>query len=228
MPEERRAKTNLNTRRIWILVPLLAVLFAATGLADVIPVVNGSFETLPGTGLPNGCGTGCAYSTGAIPDWTFTSGSGGQFQPGAAGYFTTLSDGPTSAYSNGGVISQTVAETVQVGVTYTLLVDLGFRTDKSVAFDGSADLLVNGNHYAAVGSTPTRGNWSTFTATYTGLSADAGDSITIELNSSGTQGNYDNVRLFDSNNSLPEPSYAGMLVMGLAGLMMLALRRREA
>jgi len=227
MPEERRAKTNLNTRRIWILVPSLVLLLATAGFADIIPVVNGSFETLPGDGLPFGCGAGCAYSVEAIPGWTFSPGSsGGQFQPGTVGYFHTLSDGPTSAYSNGGVISQTVGETVQLGVTYTLMVDLGLRTDPNVVFAGSADLLINGNKYAAVGSTPTSGNWSTFTATYTGLSADVGDSITIELNSFGFQGNYDNVRLFDS--SLPEPSYAGMLVMGLAGLMMLRLRRREA
>ena len=210
-------------------LPLLAVFLAATGSADVIPVVNGSFETPPAGGLPTGClGTGCSFSSGNIPGWNITAGGGGQFQPGGLPYFNTLPDGPTSAYSNSGVISQTVGETVQAGVTYTLMVDLGFRADHQAAFDGSADLLINGIQYFAVGSTPTSGNWSTFTATYTGLSADAGDSITIELNSKGFQGNYDNVRLFDSNNSLPEPSYAGMLVMGLAGLMMLALRRREA
>src|SRR5579872_6478929 len=126
-----------------ILVPLLSLLFVATGRADIISVANASFETLPSGGLPNSCsGTGCAYSVGAIPDWT-VSGSSRQFQPGAGPYFNSLPDGPTSAYSNGGVISQTVGDTVQAGVTYTLMVDLGYRTD--AAFDGSADLLINGN-----------------------------------------------------------------------------------
>src|ERR1700730_11399182 len=181
------------------LVPLtFACLFLGLqpATADTLAVNNASFETLPTGGLPAPCGLACAFSSGPIPGWT-NSVNAGQFQPGTqAGnhtYFNTLSDGTTSAYSNGGSITQTVADTVLVGVIYTMQVDLGFRND--TPFAGSADLLINGIQYFATGTTPIRGNWSTFTATYTGLASDAGKAITIELNSSGLQGNFDNVRL---------------------------------
>ena len=195
--------------------------------ATAIPVDNPSFETLPGSGLPfGGCGVGCSYSVGAIPGWN-NSGSSGQFQPGTQdgnlAYFNSLPDGITVAYSNdaGGVISQTVGATVQFGVVYTLSVDLGWRND--VPFTASADLLINGTHYLAVGSVPVRGNWSTYTATYTGLSTDAGKPITIELLSGGAQANFDNVSL--SDNSVPEPAMTwivGGCLMGLG-----AFRRRK-
>src|SRR5437868_2658413 len=110
-------------------------LSAATAGAVVITVNNASFETLPALGLPNACGLSCFYSDDAIPGWTSGINSG-QFQPGTqAGnisFFNTLSsDGTiTGAYSNSGtVISQTVGTTVQAGVVYTLLVDLGQRND---------------------------------------------------------------------------------------------------
>jgi len=106
---------------------------AGTANADVsIFVANPSFETMPGGGLPYGCGTGCSYSVGTIPDWV-TSGSEGQFQPGSSSgnfaYFNYVPDGVTVAYSNGGTISQTVGSTVVAGDTYTLTVDLGNRND---------------------------------------------------------------------------------------------------
>lgn len=205
-----------------------STLSVGSALANTITVDNPSFETLPAGGLPfGGCGTGCFYSIASIPGWT-NSGISGQFQPGTQDgdftYFNSLSDGITNAYSNGGTISQTVSDTVELGVIYTLQVDLGFRNDVS-SFVATADLLVNGATYAAIGSTPAQGNWSTFTATYTGLASDVGQMITIELNSSGQQGNFDNVRLSDNLTSVPEPTLASILGVGLAGL--IAFRRRK-
>ncbi len=111
-------------------------MFAFTAVASTISVSNFSFETLPVGGLPNnGCGTGCSYSTGVIPGWSGSDGTSGQFQPGTDvgnnAYFSTLSDGTTVAYSNNAILFQTVLPTVQVGVTYTLTVDLGRRNDQS-------------------------------------------------------------------------------------------------
>lgn len=162
----------------------LLILMTTAASADPITVNNPSFEILPPGGLPIACGTGCSFSEAAIPDWT-NGGFSGQFIPGTQvgnfSFFTTVPDEITVAYSNSGTISQTVGATVQAGVIYTLQVDLGWRNDLP-AFVGTADLLVNGNQYFATGATPVQGNFSNFTATYTGLAADVGASITIQLN----------------------------------------------
>jgi hypothetical protein len=216
------------------------VLFVACGFADVVPsndplgpitVLNPSFEILPSVGLSHACGTGCFFSVGLIPDWNSSAPlSSGQFQPGTQDgnfrNFSALSNGITSAYSNGrsSIISQTVGATVEVGVPYVLMVDLGQRNNFFLGFRASADLLINGVKYMATGTPPTRGHWSTFTATYTGLSKDVGDSITIQLNGNGAQANFDNVRL----DAVPEPSFYGVVGIGLAGLLAFARRKRGA
>jgi hypothetical protein len=113
----------------------------------------------------------------------------------------------------------------RLGVVYTLQADLGWRNDLPT-FLGSADLLVNGNQYFATGAAPAQGNFSNFTATYTGLAADAGDSITIQLNTPGEQGDFDNVRLSSGIASVvPEPGSLGLLAAGLTGLFAVARRK---
>jgi hypothetical protein len=213
--------------------PLLVATIAcasAPAFASPIAVSNYSFETLPVGGLPfTLCGPGCSYSAGAIPGWNLT-GAGGQFQPGAVvggNYFTSLSDGPTNAYDDteGGIISQTVLPTVVLGQAYLLQVDIGFRLDER--FYGTADLLINGNRYDAVGVTPDPGTFATFAANYTGLLADVGQTITIELRSTGPQANFDNVRLdalaTEAPGTAPEP--ASFLLIGSAMLAIGARRR---
>jgi hypothetical protein len=184
-------RTKLNS----LLALATLLLAAAPGFANSISLANFSFETLPVGGLPIPCsGAGCSYSVDPIPGWSI-AGGGGQFQPGPTPnqYFNSLSDGPTHAYSSGGTISQTIGGTVQLGVVYTFQVDIGYRLDSG--FAGTADLLINGNTYTATGVQPVQGTFGTFTATYTGLLADVGQAITLELQSSGGQGNFDNVRL---------------------------------
>jgi hypothetical protein len=100
-----------------------------------------------------------------------------------------------------------------------LLIQHRSRNDGTPSL-GTADLLVNGVMYAALGTAPTTGNWSTFTASYLGLPADAGSAITIELRTSGAQGDFDNVVLSDSlTSAVPEPStlwlFGGALLIGL-------------
>jgi hypothetical protein len=219
---------NALSLRMFGTVLGVAVCFAATARANVITVNNFSFETLPADGLPFGCGGSCLYSTEAIPGWSITGAATGQFQPGTQlgdfAQFSTLSDGNTDAYTNAGTISQTVGDTVQSGVVYTLMVDLGMRND--LPFGASMDLLVNGNVYSGIGITPTAGNWSTYTATYTGLAADAGDAITIELVSSTSQGDFDNVQLSNSLTATPEPALTGALGLSMLGLMGFFRRKR--
>jgi hypothetical protein len=211
---------------------LLGVLSAA---ASTILVNNLSFEILPVGGLPfGGCGTGCLYSTAAVPGWSGVSATSGQFQPGTQlgdfAYFSTLSAGNTSAYTNGQTLSQTVLSTTVVpGHTYTLLVDLGRRNDTGFAtFHAAADLLIGGlTVIPAIGTIPNLGNWSTYTASFLALPGDAGKTITIQLTSSGRQGNFDNVRLDDlAGASVPEPAGVTLLGLGLAGLLVFARRRR--
>lgn len=182
-------------------VAVVGLMAAPVGAAP-IPVDNPSFEDPPAGGLPNGCGAGCSYSVDFIPGWTNTPNLGlgltsGQFRPGAGNtaYFDSLSDGPTSAYTSTSCIAQTVGATVQEGVTYTLLVDVGWRKDASPT--GLPRLRVNDIYYDGIG-TPVLGGWATFTATYVGLAQDAGLPITICLESVSNQGNFDDVRLNDS------------------------------
>jgi hypothetical protein len=209
----------------------LLLLGCGTAWANVnIAVNNPSFETLPGGGLPfTSCGVGCSYSIDSIPGWT-NSGNTGQFRPGSSSgnlaYFNYVPDGITVAYSNGGTISQTVGATVQAGVIYTLSVELGNRSDNGGGYanQGSADLLINGHQYVATGVEAALGTWTTWTAYYTGTIADAGKSITIELNALAPQGNYDNVSL----SATPEPGFYGALALGMSGLLVAIQRRRRA
>jgi hypothetical protein len=213
--------------RVGLPVLVWTVALAANSYASPIFVSNFSFETLPVGGLPSACGTNCSFSTGLnIPSWTVTGSNTGQFQPGPPAtttYFNSVPDGLTVGYTNSGSISQTVAPLVQLGVVYTLMVDVGVRKD--VGDPGTEALVINGNTILATGVLPTPGNWSTFTATYTGLLADVGKSITILLASGASQGDWDNVRLADS--TVPEPAsgvLASVAVLALAGLV---LRKRR-
>jgi hypothetical protein len=203
-------------------------LSVACASGATIPIINPSFETLPADGLPLACfaSLGCAYSDEPIPGWT-NSGFSGQFQPGTqAGnftYFDSLADGPTSAYSNDSTIAQTVAATVQAGIVYTLLVDIG-RNNVVAGVAGTADLLINGKTYLATGVAPASGNWSTFSVTYVGLPADVGEAITIELKTPGLQGNFDNVHLTADEFNVPEP---GTFILGFGLISFWALGRRK-
>ena len=220
-----------NAIRVLAILALVAI----PAFASPIFVNNFSFET--GFVKTNSCAVGDATCgidfTSTISGWTVTGAAGdptvGLFQPGDnTGRFNTLSDGPTSAMSGGATISQMVAPTMVAGWTYVLAVDIGQRKD--VPMDGTADLLIctnsNGTScnaaVVAIGTTPTPGSFGTFTATYVATAADAGKFITIELKSSGAQGNFDNVRL----NSVPEP--ASFLLIGSALLGLSAFRRRRA
>lgn len=211
--------------RFAALITALSLSLPIAASAESITVLNPSFEILPsGTLLTGAPGP---YSQGsAIPGWISsdpTNVNDGVFQPDTISQiaFNTVDDGPTSAWSRGATLSQAVGAVVSVGMTYTLMVDIGWRNDR--AFDGSADLLINGITYQAIGKTPPQGGWSTFIATYVGLQQDAGLPITIQLNASGPQGNFDNVRL--TNSATPEPAVGVLVGSCLIGLACLRRKR---
>ncbi len=207
-----------------------ALVAAAPSAAAVIAVANASFETQPAGGLPfGGCGTGCSYSIDVIPGW-INNGATGQFQPGSSSgnfaYFDYVPDGLTVAYSNNGSISQTVAATAVAGTTYTLLVDLGWRHD--YVDPGTITLFVGGVSTLATGIPAAAGQWSTYTASYTALAADAGGAISVLLYSPGAQGDFDNVRLYDDAAAVPEPAAWALMLAGFAVVGVAARRRRTA
>jgi hypothetical protein len=207
--------------------PLLVLAFAAaSALAQTTPitVANYDFSIVPAGGLTNSCGIpNCGnYSdftsvSDGIPGWTasgdLAAGGGyGQFAPTAIvfnGY-----DGTTpTAFSNGPTLNQIVGTTVVPGYTYTLTVDIGYRDDL-FNFEGGADLLINGVAYDATGTKPAKGDFSAYTVTYTGLAADSGDPIEIQLTAPTNEGNFSEVTL---TQTVPEGG-ASSLYLLLAGL----------
>lgn len=224
----------VTTMPKWNVLRALATLalVAAPSFASPITVSNFSFETLPVGGLPFGaCGTGCPYSVDVIAGWTALGGAvgaSGQWQPGTTSVFFTSLPGPapfTHAFTNGGILSQTVAPTVVAGAVYTLTVDVGRRLD--FPFLGTIDLLINGLTYTGLPLTPpAAGTFGAYAVTYVGRVADAGRPIAIELRASGIEGNFDNVRLDVAlPPGVPEP--ASFLLIGPALLVLGALRRRQ-
>jgi hypothetical protein len=207
---------------IWTLAALGAASFAH---AAPILVANHSFETT--NALNAFCaGTGCAFNVAAIPDWTVVgNGQAGSFRPGTnATYFSFIPDGTIVGYSNGPEIRQTVAATAVAGTTYTLSVEVGNRFEQNQT--GTIALMVGGMVIAGSTSAVPEGGWSTFTAVYTALAADAGAAITIRLFSTGSQANFDNVRLDGTaGGAIPEPASATLMIG--AGAAFLLYRRRQ-
>ena len=208
---------------------ILAFAAVNTASAGNIAVANASFETLPGSGLPYGCGAGCSYSYSGdaptnIPGWT-GAGLYGQWQLGSYPALNYVPDGPTVAFTNGGSISQTVGATAIAGLTYTLDVDVGFRKD--VPDNSLIELVVGSNVVDATGvSNQASGNWYDWTASYTALAGDAGDAISIVLACTGPQCDWDDVRLTSSASAVPEPGTFAVFGLALLALGGLGLRRK--
>jgi hypothetical protein len=219
----------------FFLAVLATLLIGGACYASSITVNNYSFETQPGSGQI-GCGSGCDYTSDqAPPDWSVITASEpnptqyGQLEPGSPdNEFVSVPDGVVVAYSNGPMLYQTVSATVQAGLTYTLTVYLGSQYD--YPFTASADLLIgptptSGTQYFAVGTQPAAGNFAIYTATYVAQAGDVGDDITIQLNATGAQGDYDDVVL---SSATPEPALMGLTGLALCGLGLFLRRKRIA
>jgi hypothetical protein len=200
-----------------------ATLVSNSANAASINVANPSFETNT-AGLPYtvGCGNSnptCAYNDGPISGWSTSGGQTGQQN---LGNLLAPEDGNLEAYANGAgtSISQTVSATAIAGDTYTLDVYVGNRTD---GYNGkvAVELNIGGIITDASGLAPVPGDWSLWTASY--VAGVSGAPITIDLISSGTQGNFDNVSL-TATTATPLPSTWTMLIAGFIGLGFFAYR----
>jgi hypothetical protein len=201
-------------------------------MAGSILVNNNNFSTLPTSGLNLERSSGNSSFGVGIPGWA-AAGATGQWAPN--GLVLGLPPGATAvAFSNGSTISQTVTPTVVAGDKYTLTVELGDRTDLS-PFSGGADLLIGGIAYDATGL-PIAGGWSVYTANYTGLPANAGDAITIQLTDRGIQTDFSDVTLNftalapagQPGAVTPEPGTLSLAGLGLLCAMGYALRKSVA
>jgi hypothetical protein len=197
-------------------VAALLISLAALGSsawADGITVQNNSFETVnPILGLPDGCGTGCAYNFGPITGWTM-SGVGGQFEPG--GILSAPPDGSLVAFLNGSSsLSQDLGVGLIAGLTYTLTLDVA---DRPGFADNYTIELVDGSHvlcqYSNATTSIPSGGYAPESCSFT--AASSGGDLGILILGNGGQLDVDNVSV-----TTPEPASLAMLALGLFFLAM--------
>lgn len=216
---------------------LTGSVFASTPANAASLLINGSFEDLGGATLNSCGGVGCGYTYGSlIPGWSNGVGVvSGQFQPGdftGGIVLTSMPDGLTGAYINGGgTLSQSAGTVTAAGTLYNFSVYFGLRNDADIATQilGQASLNIGSNSYAVAGTSPSYGDWAKYSVSYVSTSADIGKSIGVTLigqsNGSAYQSLFDNAQLDAS--AVPEPATWLMMIVGF-GAVGASVRRRRS
>lgn len=180
---------------------------AATAQAEQLFVQNHSFE------LPdfNPCGFG-----GPVPGWTqpgsagaWNAGLGNQCAP-LNGFPLGVPDGDQVGFVNfvNVPMKQVLAATLAAEIEYTLLVEVGRRSDGFPMVDYAIRLVAGGIVLAEDADTlePTPGTFETSVITFTASAGHPALGAPIEihlLNIAGPQSNFDNVRIFGGDGGPP-------------------------
>lgn len=216
-----------------------AALVSCVARAEVVSIVNASFETAP-TGGFIGDAHG-PYSVAGAPGWTSVSALGavdtqwGVWQPDGV-WSGRATDGSNILYANGYPVTQILSIKAIAGVTYTMSFDIGYGSRKNN--NGAAELWIGPLRHAGVSTIPIRQEsnlWYSETVVYKATDADNGKSMLISLNpgnlNSG-QALFDNIRLTDdyvaprSAAGVPEPAAWALMALGF-GATGIGLRRRQ-
>ena len=209
----------------------MGALVPVAASAETITVENFSFEN-PSLPVNTYQGDGTQGAANNIPGWTGGSSAGVQyFAPSAYGQSVPgtplpgTADGLQAIYINGGSISQDVGALL-ANTTYTLTVAAGNQPGYGPGSTGTISLVDSSNTVLASDTfgqpALQTGNFTDFTAGFTSSSAVFGDLTIVLALASGSQVDFDNVRL--NATAVPEPFTLALLGSGLFGLV--AVRRR--
>lgn len=189
--------SGIHSVRVAVSAPVLALALASPLSAGAVFIANHSFE--------NDNLSDCTFNFSPV-GWTPSTGSTGSWDPGPPascphpGFSAGIPDGAQVGYTNSGVLSQVLAETLEADQTYLLRVLVGRRSDGypmesyRIRLYAGATLLVEDIDNVD----PPLGGWSESVLGFYAPNGHPalGQPLKIEfVKIAGAQANFDNVRL---------------------------------
>lgn len=209
------------------------ILIAATAIsshADLVPIINGDFES-PEVD---------PFTQGSIEGWTKVSGDAnnrvGIAELSSSSINPPAIDGDQVAFLREGpyVMGQTLSITITENTVYTLSIYVGMRSD--INYSGyTFGLYANGVALVSEANPtfPSFGAWMNRTLSYTAMPGDANIGQTLEVRFGNTAAESSGVSqtVFDAisldASAVPEPSTYAMMGLGAALLLGIQRLRRK-